>query len=200
MMRKKIAIFLYSILGFSSLLSAQIRLGVRDNKFLGVGYTYHKTWSVKLEESIFSEDLPYQYVRGYLGCGHRWKYVGICLSPYLGTQWNGNFQDYGIQCKVEYMCNKSFALYGILDPHKDTSLGYSTCYEIGGIYNVNSDISFCLSYHNIPEYRMVSKRIRVGIIFSEKHLKVIPLLSVPTDENIKNIRFLMNFEWVFGNE
>lgn len=178
-------------------LEAQIKLGVRDNKFVGVSYTYNHTWGAKLEESIFSENLPYQYVRGYLSYGHQWRSAGIDLSPYWGTQWNGNFQDYGILCKVEFMCSPLFVIHGILNPHKDTSWGYTTCYEIGGTFNATSNIGLCLSFRNIPEYRITNERIRAGVVFSEKRLKVTPLLSIPTNENLKNIRLLMNFEWNF---
>jgi len=178
-------------------MEAQIKLGVRDNKFVGVSYIYNNTWGAKLEESVFSENFPFQYVRGYVSYGHRCKFVGINLSPYLGTQWNGNFQDYGILCKVEFTCSPLLAIHGILNPHQDTSLGYTTCYEIGGTFNATSNIGLCLSCRNIPEYRVASKRIRAGIVFSEKHLTVIPLLSIPTSETLKNMRFLMNFEWKF---
>lgn len=179
---------------------AQLKLGIRDNKFVGVSYIYNHMWGAKLEESVFSEDFAHQYVRGYLGYEHRWKSAGITLSPYWGTQWNGNFQDYGILCKAEYMCGNLLSIHGVLNPHNDTALGYTTCYEVGGALHATSNIGFCLSYRNIPEYRVASKRIRAGITFSEGHLKVTPLLSVPTGETLKNTRLLMNFEWKFGKE
>lgn len=194
---KKIIVALLCLVILPLSIEAQIRIGVRDNKFVGVSYTYDDTWGAKLEESVFSENLPYQYVRGYLSYGHRWKFAEINLSPYWGTQWNGNFQDYGLLCKVEFMCSPLLTIHGILNPHKDTSLGYTTCYELGGIFKATSNIGLSLSYRNIPEYRVTSKRIRAGIVFSEKRLKVTPLLSVPTNETLKNTRFLMNFEWKF---
>lgn len=194
-MKAIVVLFFFTI--YPICLLAQIRLGIRDNKFVGVSYAYNKVWSIKLEESIFSEDFKYQYVRGYLNFEHRRENVGIKLSPYYGIQWNGNFQDYGILCNAEYVYSHTFIIHGILNPHKDTSFGYTTCYEIGGILNATSNIGFCLCYRNIPEYRVTSKRIRAGMIFSEGRLMVAPLLSIPTDETIKNTRLLINFEWTF---
>lgn len=198
-MRKTFLALLFLAL-FPVYMEAQIRLGVHDNKFVWVDYTYNNTWNAKLEESFFSENLPYQYIRGYLGYSYKWKSAEVDFSPYWGTQWNGNFQDYGISCKVEYICGNLLSIHGILNPHNDTSLGYTTCYEVGGTFNAIFNIGLYISYRNIPEYRIASKRIRAGIVFSEKHLKVTPLLSIPTNENIKNTRFLMNFEWNFGKE
>lgn len=183
--------------GAYSISCAQIRVGIRDNKFVGASYTYKSTWSAKLEESVFQEDFPYQYIRGYIGYETEWKRLGVKISPYFGTQWNGNFQDYGAQLTMTLKALSWLSLFVTLNPHKDTSLGYSTCHELGGRLQVNENISFLLGYRNIPEYRATNRRIRVGMAFSEGRLYVAPCLSIPTDESIKNTRLLVNFEWTF---
>lgn len=183
--------------GICCISHAQIRVGIRDNKFVGASYTYKSTWSAKLEESVFQEDLPYQYIRGYIGYEAAWKKLGVKISPYIGTQWNGNFQDYGTQLTITFKVFSWISLFGTLNPHKDTSLGYLTCYELGGQLRVNESLCFLLNYRNIPEYRATNKRIRLGVAFSEGRLYVAPCLSIPTDESIKNTRLLINFEWTF---
>lgn len=119
-MKSKILI-IYLLASISYSLHAQIKIGIRDNKFPYTSYTYKNTWGLKLEESIFSEDFAYQYIRGYLNYASTWKDLEIELSPYIGTQWNGNFQDYGMLCTLQCKFNHRFSIYGTLNPHKDTS-------------------------------------------------------------------------------
>ena len=47
----------------ASCLYAQVGVGLRDNQYVHIGYTWKEQWNVTLEHSVFSQKFSTQYVR-----------------------------------------------------------------------------------------------------------------------------------------
>lgn len=177
--------------------SAQVSIGLRDNQYVTVGYTYKQSWNVKLEHSIFSQKFSTQYVRFMLGYKHRWNRVSVNAQPYYGTIYRGDFHNAGIMLNGRWQVLKRWNVECTLNPHYDSEYDYTTCVLFGTGLHLYKALSAVLQYSTIPEYRMKEKRIKAGLHFAVDKLRVFPMLSIPVDGSGKHVRVLCGFEYEF---
>lgn len=187
------AIFILSTVS----VSAQVFLGLRDNQYVSVGYTYRQFWSVKLEHSVFSQEFSTQYVRFMLGYRHCGERIGIEVIPYYGTLYNGDFYNVGVEFSGQWRMLRNWGIECTANPHYDSGYDYKTCFMVGTNLHLYKAISAVLQYSTIPEYRMKEERVKFGFEFKVNELCVIPLLSIPIDSSGKNMRVLCNLRYQF---
>jgi len=190
-----VIILLYSVKsGF-----AQISLGVRDNKYVLVGYTLKEHYLFQLDQSNYSSKVGAQYIRGSLGYRYEinaLKYVG---HVYFGSAYDRTYHNAGALAFIDYNPFKLVSLYGAVNPHYDSYYKFNICYRIGLVGHIYKDIDLLAYYTTIPEYRQSEKRIRVGANFHVNNLWVEPTISIPTENPIKSVRFLVSFGYTFKN-
>jgi len=178
-------------------LSAQVALGLRDNQYVSAGYTYHKSWNIKLEHSVFSQKLSTQYVRLMLGYKHCWNNIGIEATPYYGTVYNRDFYNTGVMLNGYWQMLRNWRMECTVNPHYDSGFDYETCFRVGSALHLYKAVSAVLQYSTIPEYRMKEKKIKAGLRFNADKLYVCPMLSIPVDETGKHVRLQCGFEYEF---
>lgn len=180
--------------------SAQWGVGIRNNRFVYGDFTFSKHYELKLEESVFSEGIGYQYLRGYAAYKGGIKNVAYKISGYYGSTYNRSYYSTGALMELRCRLGKYFLFDGKLNPHYDSGYGYKTCFYAGAGVAVSRTIGITAGYNTIPEYRMMEKRVHAGLDFHVKQLSVRPTLSLPVEKDNfeKNIRVLMNFDYTFG--
>lgn len=178
---------------------AQISVGIRNNRFVNVAFLYKEHYSVKLEQSVFSESLGLQYLRGYAGYQTTISHVDLKGSAYFGCTYNRMYYSAGISADVRYSPVKVLLIDARIMPHYDSGFGYTTCYYGGAGCRLTRNIDILAGYTNIPEYRMPEKRLNVGFDFHVGNLKVAPRLSLNVSSNSgpKSLRPLIDFEYSF---
>ncbi len=192
---KKIFIALMLLCSLSA--SAQISIGLRENKFGFISYEKNN-WLVKLEHSIYNEPFADQYVRGYAG----YKYdvneqFHLSGNLYGGTVYKNYYQDFGANLEASYdLCN-------FLSARVDYNPNYDTFYKWEHRYlfelkgNVTDEVAITADYSTIPENRISEKRAHVGVIFHVKNLWVKPALSIPIDESIHTLKVVTSVQYTF---
>ena len=195
LLKHRIIIVLLLCVGYSA--SAQIHIGLRDNRYARIGYTLKDSYLFTLEHSIYSEKFGFQKARLYVGYKHNWKNLGIQANLYASTLWNGNYQDCGVLATAHYRIFNPWIVYATLNPHYDSEYDYMTCFTVATDVEVIKGLALTAQYTTIPEYRLSEKRVRAGLHLSYGNLSVTPLLSIPTDGNTKSIRVLCSFSFSF---
>ena len=178
---------------------AQMSVGIRNNRFLNVGFIYKDHYSVKLEQSVFSESLGLQYMRGYAAYQTAVKDFILKGSAYFGATFNRLYYSTGFSADVRYRPHRLIIVDGRLNPHYDSGEGYTTCYYGGIGCGLSTTIDFLLGFTNIPEYRMPEKRLNIGFDFHVRNLKVVPKLTLNLSSNSgpKSLRPIIDFEYTF---
>lgn len=181
----------------ASCLYAQVGVGLRDNQYVHIGYTWKEQWNVTLEHSVFSQKFSTQYVRFLLSYKQQWSNWNIKAIPYYGTSYNGDFYNLGMAVDVHWHLLDGWGLTGVVNPHYDSALDYLTCFTAGTDIHLYKGITFLMQYSTVPEYRMKEERCKLGLRFAYGNLSVTPMLSVPTDGEGKHIRLLCSFDFSF---
>lgn len=187
------AIFMLSAVS----VSAQVVLGLRDNQYVSVGYTYRQSWSVKLEHSVFSQEFSTQYIRFMLGYKHCRNRIAIEATPYYGTLYHGDFYNVGVMFSGHWQMLRKWGIECTVNPHYDSGYDYKLCFSMGTNLHLYKAISVVFQYSTIPEYRMKEERVKFGFEFKVNELCVVPLLSIPMDSSGKNMRILCNLKYQF---
>lgn len=192
-------ILIIAIIATAFQASAQLSVGIRNNRFLNVAYLYKEHYSARLEQSVFSESLGLQYMRGYAGYQTEVGIFRIKGTAYFGATFNRMYYSTGALAEVRCVPYGRMIIDAKLNPHYDSGYGYTTCYY-GGIGAVLSDnIDIIAGFTNIPEYRMPERRLNVGFDFHVKNLRVAPKLSLNVSRNSgpKSLRPIIDFEYTF---
>lgn len=177
----------------------QFGVGVRDSRFVYGDFTFLRHWEVELEQSIFSEKIGFQYLRGYAGYKGDWKSLDYKAQAYFGACYNGDYHSYGLLASARYTLFNRVMVDGKINPHYDSGYGYKTCFYAGAGVRITDNINVMAGYTTIPEYRMSEKRVHAGFDFHVKRLSVQPLISFETDgsRNTKTLRTLVSFRYQF---
>lgn len=178
---------------------AQFAVGIRDNRFVYGEYTYKGHYQARIEESVFSEKMGYQYLRGYLGyLGNNYG-IKYSVEGYFGSAYNRSYYSGGARAEVGYTFFNRLLTDVKLNPHYDSGFGYKTCFETEAGVVITRNIDVLISYTTIPEYRMSENRVHLGFDFHIKGLSVKPQLSLATDgaSKAKNLRMLLGFKYSF---
>ncbi len=178
---------------------AQFSVGMRDNRFVYADYTLLNHYVVKVEQSLFSEKIAYQYARIYVGYKRSWKMLDYGAYAYFGSAYNGSYRSTGAMIMARGSFFSRIMIEGKLNPHYDSGFGYKTCFYVGAGISITRDIDVRAGYTTVPEYRMSEKRVRMGLGFHAAGLTVEPAVSVATSgaSKAKSLRVLMNFNYRF---
>lgn len=195
-MRQFLLIIIFSI-ALSA--SAQVSVGIRNNRFINVTYTFREHYQAILEESVFSESLGLQYLRGYVGYITEEGIFNIKGLAYFGSTYNRMYYSTGASAYIRLKTPFRLLIDGKFNPHYDSGYGYRTCYYGGIGAVITKDIYAMIGYTNIPEYRMPEERFSVGFDFHVGNLRVVPKLSLNVSANAgpKSLRPLIDFEYTF---
>jgi len=188
-------LFILVVLLFVQLVSAQIHLSLRDNRYAGLGYHFLDKYDLKLEHSMFPEKIGFQYIRANAEADFSIEHLMISYKLYSGMLYNQNFYDVGADLKLDYILANRIDLFANVNPHYDSGCEYETNYGAGASVRLYKGMWLWGQYTTVPEYRMSEKRIRVGFIFKENNLRVIPVISIPAKREIKSTRVLVSMDY-----
>lgn len=180
-----------------SFVNANFGVGLRDNQYGYVSYIFNKTYDVKLEHSLYSEKIAFQYCRLNLSSHFMLASLAINQTLYIGSLYNRDYFNAGYLLGLEYPFFYKFVIIASGNPHYDSELGIVTNYLIGGNLKIYKDIRVTAAYTTVPEYRLSEKRIRAGFILGNDFLTVSPIVSLPAKVDLKNMRILVSFAYQF---
>lgn len=178
---------------------AQWGIGLRDNRYVYADYTLRNHYTFTLEESIFSEKIQFQYLRGYVGYKNAWRDLQYQAQAYFGSTYNGSWSSGGIMLQGRYKLWDRLIILGKLNPHYDSYYHYTTAY-LGGLgVSITRQLDILAAFANLPEYRISERRVRLGLDFHVENLTVRPFVSVATQGayKAKNLRVTVDFNYTF---
>lgn len=176
---------------------SQVFIGLRDSRYVRIGYEYARYWSATLEHSVYAEKIGFQKIRAYLGFHYTWKNLSLSCQPYASTLWNADYQDYGVLVSADYRLFSLLKLGATLNPHYDSGYGYTTCFSAEAQVHIYKALSVAACYTTIPEYRLSEKRVKFGLDITVQRLSVTPLLSIPVGDGVKSLRISCNLNYKF---
>ena len=188
-------LFVLIILLLAQFVSAQVHLGLRDNRYASIGYHFLDKYDIKLEHSMFPEKIGFQYVRANAEASFSIEQLMISQKIYFGMLYNQNFYDVGADLKMDYTLLNRIDLFADVNPHYDSGYEYETNYGAGTSIRLYRGMWIVVQYTTVPEYRMSEKRIRAGFIFRENNLSVSPEISVPAKKEFKSMRVLVSMDY-----
>ena len=179
---------------------AQFDFSLRDTRFASVGYTLKAHWQFRFESSLFNTDEQHQNFLLYSGYKHSIKGFEGSALPYYGMAWDGNYKLAGAKLNVKYNILGRVIVDATYNPHWDSMYGFNHCYMAGVEVPVSSEISLTARCQNIPEYRVVAKRVRVGMRFKVRNLSVNPEFSFAPNKILKPMRVMVGFCYTFQSD
>ena len=179
--------------------TSQFAVGIENTRLVYGQYTYKNHLIAKLNVSVYSEPLVYQYLRASIGYKTRFKNFGIHGEYFFGSAFNGKYYNTGARIKADATLIKRLLLEASFVPWYDSGYGYKTCFDAKIGCKITDHIDIKAGYTTIPEYRMSEKRILGGFDFHVEHLYVAPYLSLGTNSGSggKNLRVIFNFGYTF---
>lgn len=198
----RIKVILLALTALMSLSAyGQFGVGIRDNRFVYGDFTFCKNYEVKLEQSVFSEKIGFQYLRAYIGYKNSYKALSYKADAYFGSTYNRSYYSAGANLSARYTLFNRVIVDARLNPHYDSGAGYNTCFYAGAGVIITRHIDLLAGYSTIPEYRLSEKRIRAGFDFHVSNLSVSPMLSIDVDgaSKGKTLRALVSFRYQFGS-
>lgn len=191
-------ILLMTVLALTALIAgAQINIGVRDTRYINIGYTYRSTWSVRLEHSVYAEKLNCQYIRLYAGYEKTLGIVTIQAEPYFGMTYNNSYSNEGIAVGAAVRPLKWLRAECAVVPHHDSGIGYKTCYNAAAEGWFNRHIALTATFTNRPEYREPEQVVRFGFKFESGPLWAHPQMIIPTEGRPKTVRTAVSLGYTF---
>lgn len=178
---------------------AQLDLSLRDTRFASIGYTLKDHWLFRLESSVFSADESYQNGRMYVGYTNEIKGIIGTILPYAGMAWNTDYKLVGANINAKYNILGHAIIEVTYNPHWDSIYGFNHCYMTGVETPITKEVSFVARFQNIPEYRVVAKRVRVGMKFKVNNLMIKPEISFAPKKELEPIRMMVDFSYSFPN-
>lgn len=179
---------------------AQFSVGIRDNRYAFVQYLLDSHYTFKIEQSIFSEKIGFQTLRAYAGYQSSiHDAIDYMVEAYFGATYNRSYSTAGGIISAKYVFINRLGIKASLNPHYDSTLGYSTCFLAGAFVGLSKEIDLIAAYTTIPEFRMSEKRILMGFDFHVSRLTVSPHVSIAAGSNhkAKNLRVLVSFSYCF---
>ncbi len=189
-------ILLLSVVVTATVGYAQLYLGLRDTRYVNVGYCFNSGVSVELEHSVYAEKFKFQHIRGAVDYANRFGMVEIGVMPYAGVIYTGDYYDLGAYVYARFRPAERLVLAGCVNPHYDSTLDYKTCFMVDASCRLYKELSAVVQYTTVPEFREREKRFRVGVSFDLGRLMVKPLLSIPIgDGESKSVRVAVQMRY-----
>lgn len=179
--------------------TSQFEVGIENSRLIYGKYIYKDFLSAKLNVSVYSENIKWQYVRVTLGYHKKLKMFNIVGDLFFGSSLNGNYYNMGAVIKGDAEFLRRLLLDASLVPWYDSGYGYITCFETKIGCKITSHIDVKVGYTTVPQYRMSERRIIGGFDFTTSRLYVSPYVSIGTGVKSggKNIRVIMGFGYKF---
>jgi len=202
-MRIRVLAFILALAASATVNAQSIEMGLRDNLYAHANYHSAKGWIAGYEQSFLNTKLEEQSGRIFTGYEFERESWDIKAVAYFGSEYTGIWQAYGVWIEGAYQLHKIY-LDAKVNPHYDTGLDFSFCYqaEVGvSLWKKqenNQKVEACISYGNIPEYRMVVNNMRVGAKFTSGNLWVKTMLSMLEfyrGNDQKHIRVICSFSY-----
>ena len=95
-------LFILTVAMISLQAYAQISVGLKNNRFVNVGYLYKDHFLARLEQSVFSESFGLQYMRGYAGYQTLAGDFSINGEAYFGATFNRLYYSTGAIAAVRF--------------------------------------------------------------------------------------------------
>lgn len=175
----------------------RLDIGIEKSKYLYGEFTFNSGLSLKLSESLFSENIKHQQIELTGAYCNRISKVFFSAGLKAGTSWSGSFQRYAGLFKASYLPIKNFAITGLVMPLYDTGYGYSTDWGVVAGYRVVKPLWINLDLTTIPDYRKSELRSHIGAILSVGALSASAAVSLPLrgDQKLKTWRILMGINY-----
>ena len=179
--------------------TSKFSVGIENNRLVFGEYTYKKHFTARLNVSVYSEKLGYQYVRAALGYKTSFKMLAVSGKLFYGSAFNGSYYNLGARIDANATFFKRLLVDATLTPWYDSGFKYKTCWEAKIGCKITRHINIKAGYTTIPEYRMSEDRIIAGFDFHTQHIYVLPYISIgaKSSDGGKNIRVLMGFGYNF---
>lgn len=177
----------------------QWSVGIENTRLVYGKYIYNSHLTAKLDVSVYSEKIGFQYARATVGYQTRLKFLEIFGEGFFGSAFNGSYVNAGARIGANATLAQRLLLDAQVVPWYDSGWGYNTCFLARIGCKITKHIDIRMGYTTIPEYRMSEKRVIGGFDFHVNHLYVSPYLSVGTDSKTggNNIRVVFGFGYLF---
>lgn len=177
----------------------QFEVGIENTRLVYGRYIYDNHLTAKLDVSVYSEKLGFQYARATVGYQTRLKFLDLFGEGFFGSAFNGSYVNAGARIGAGATLVKRLLIDAQVAPWYDSGFGYTTCFQARLGCKITNHIDIRVGYTTLPEYRMSEKRVIGGFDFHTGHLYVSPYLSVGTgsDTGGNNIRVVFGFGYKF---
>lgn len=176
-----------------------IEVGIENTRLVYGQYIFRNHYFAKLNVSVYSEKLGFQYTRGTLGYRTSVSCLNLSGGCFVGTAFNRSYYNAGLALEADAKILKRLLIDAKAVPWYDSGYGYTTCFEAKIGCRIIDNIDVNVGYTSIPEYRMSENRILAGFDFRSSNLYVSPYLSIGTKaiDGGKNIRVVFGFGYKF---
>ena len=189
-------LFLSLFLSLFGAANSQVYLGYRNARHVYVGYNFNKLFSAEVEHSLYAEKFGFQRVRLYGNYQRDFNAFGLMVSPYFGTLWNGDYQDFGALVAASYTLGR-FTPAFTANPNYDTQLKFKFNYSALLSVRVIKELDIFGEFTTVPEYRISEKQLRLGGDFHVGKLSARPIVSLPVEDGVKSVRVYCDFRFTF---
>lgn len=179
--------------------SAQVSVGIENTRLVYGKYTYKDHYSAKLNVSVYSEKIQFQYLRGTLGYDTQVKNCHLGAEVFFGSSLNRFYYNAALNLSADFLLFNRLLLEADVAPWYDSGYGYKTCYQAMAGCRITDHIDVKVGYSTLPEYRMAEGRIRAGFDFHVSRLYVAPYVSIGprAEDGGKNVRVVFGFGYQF---
>lgn len=183
----------------SSVKTSLFDVGIENTRLIYGQYTFRNHFTGRLNVSVFSEKLGFQYIRATLGYQTSFKTINVSAKYFFGSAFNHSYYNTGVRVAADAVFVKRLLVDATIAPWYDSGYKYETCWEAKIGCRITKNIDIKAGYTTLPEYRMSEHRIIGGFDFHVKQLYVSPYLSIGTNSENggKNIRVVFGFGYQF---
>ncbi len=198
-MRKNLTIVIFAAVFTWGNTDFSYILGLRNTHYAFVGVEYADKLGFVVMNSVASQGLEKQYVRG--GPFYEWTLpfeIRGAYGIYAGMRYDRVFYDYGASINARWNALHRYLLfYGALQPFYDSDLGDHLGYEFAVECFFTNEVGVFWEIKNMPEFRDVERRTSIGLLFDTGSLYLKPELSMPINNDTHLIR--LNVFFVYKN-
>ncbi len=187
-----------------SFASTEFFVGMPNTRNIILGLEFNEKIGVYVKHSILMNDpdmlinLKQQYIR--IGSFYQWyggRYLKGLYWIYGGVKYDQSFWDLGTRAFVVVGLDQGINLEMMLQPFYDSEMGNFLGYLVRMRTPAVKGTSFVLGFKNVPEYRMVERRLSAGFSIAKDDLIVDCEISSPTSWKTQFTRVSVGFIYKF---
>ena len=179
--------------------TSHFAVGIDNTRLIYGKYSYKDHLSAKLNISVYSEKISFQYIRATVGYRTSIKRLNLEAAYFWGNAFNASYYNTGAFITADIVLIRRLLLDATLAPWYDSNFGYTTCWEGKIGCKITDHINLKLGFTSIPEYRMSENRGIACVDFHVSKLYVTPYLTagLKASDGGKNIRIGFRFGYQF---